>query len=241
MEFTKCPRLFVAADLAPSRTLELEGPQHHYIHHVMRMQEGDGLRLFNGRHGEWGAAIVQTGKRRVSLEIKSKLKDQPAQAQGVHLLYAPIKKNRLDFLIEKAVELGVTDLHPVITARTEVRKLNAERLQAQITEAAEQCERLDMPRLHPEMAADLALARWDTEIPVYACIERDGDALPLSDIVQAGPCAFLVGPEGGFDPAECERFARHGFLKPVSLGQNILRAETACVAALSFRLLRKPS
>lgn len=225
------PRLYTAAALKPGQAVALADSQAHYLKNVLRGKPGDALRLFNGRDGEWAAEIVSLDKKGGALKLVEQIKKQPAPRQPVHLLFAPVKKDRLDFLIEKSVELGVTDLHPIVTNRTEIRKINNERLLAQIIEAAEQCERLDLPTLHALADLPAALQRWDSKIPLYACIERDG-APPLQSANP--PAAFLVGPEGGFDEAEKAGLKKYAFMKPVSLGESILRAETAALKALSL-------
>ncbi len=212
--------------------MALEQGQAHYLKHVLRRQQNDTVRLFNSKDGEWLAALAFTGKKHVVACVRECLRPQPPAASHIHLLFAPIRKNRMDFLIEKAVELGVTDLHPVITANTEHRHINPARLRAQIIEAAEQCERCDIPVL--QESADLAgcLAAWPEAVPVLACLERH-QATALSFPV-SGAVAALVGPEGGLTADEMRLILSFPFVRPVSLGGTILRAETAALKILSL-------
>lgn len=242
-EFIKAPRLYVENDLGHPQDLELSASASHYLCTVMRLKAGDPLRLFNGRDGEWGYALTAAHKKHAIAKPLLCLYEQPAASPRIHLLFAPIKKARMDFLIEKAVELGVTDLHPVFTQNTEVRKINAERLQAQITEAAEQCERLDLPQLHDAitfsdfMAAPHAVTPLPPNTAIFAAIERQ-NAPPLhiatSQSPAATPRAVLIGPEGGFTKEEQERLAAQEAITAVTLGSHILRAETAAIKALSL-------
>lgn len=230
-DYTSTPRLFTAAGLAAGYEIILAPEQAHYLKNVLRLQPTARLRLFNGRDGEWLAVIIAVEKKSASVKLLEQTRKQPVIRKPLHLLFAPLKKDRLDFLVEKAVELGVTDLHPTITNRTEIRKINEDRLQAQITEAAEQCERLEIPRLHPLADLSTRLTKWEQSIPLYACIERfDAPVLRLTP----APAAFLIGPVGGFDDAERELVTRYSFVQPVSLGETVLRAETAALKCLSL-------
>jgi 16S rRNA (uracil1498-N3)-methyltransferase len=227
----KLPRLYVTAPLSAGKNFELDEAQTHYVKNVMRRKEGEQIRCFNGRDGEFTARIETVKKRAVELSAQSQIKTQPPENPKIHLLFAPLKKHRMDQVIEKTVELGVTDLHPVITAHTEVRDLNAERLTAQIIEAAEQSERLDVPTLHPIKDLKSKMAAWDKALPLYWGAETKKDeALMLTQSLKAS--AFLIGPVGGFDTGECEYLAALPFIKPVSLGPRVLRAETAAIFCL---------
>ncbi len=232
----KWPRLYTEPDLAAGQTLSLPDGQAHYLRNVLRMAAGDSVRLFNGRHGEWAAVVVAADKKGVALRCETLLREQPRAGPAVHLLFAPIKKARLDFLVEKAVELGATHLHPVFTQNTENRTLNQERLRAQIMEAAEQCERMDMPRLFPPVPLEDGLRKWPHDTGMLACIERDG-AAPIGQALRTGQneegYAVLTGPEGGFTAEERQKLAAHPFVRTVSLGPLVLRSETAVCAALA--------
>ena len=225
-EMFKLPRLFTRQELSLQIRIELESGQAHYLHNVMRNKAGDAIRLFNGINGEWLGHIESLDKRKVSIVIVEQILSQPENARRIHLLFTPIKKSRLDWMIEKSVELGVTDFHPVLTQNTEVRKINEDRLKTQIFEAAEQCERLIIPELHPLLKIEKAL---EIKVPILSCLERY-DAPPIQSIKEKGDLAFLIGPEGGFTTDEKTRIAQK--TKPVSLGDTILRCETAAIKAL---------
>lgn len=231
-KISKTPRLYVEAALKKGEITPLSPALAHYLRNVLRQGEGDTLRLFNGRDGEWRATLTAIDKKSARAVPQEQIAGQPDNAPRIHLLFAPIKKTRLEWLIEKAVELGATDLHPVLTQNTEMRHLNTERLVAQIIGAAEQCERLDVPALHPLRSLDEALQDWDKTIPLYAALER-ADMPLLSDMNTPAPCAVLIGPEGGFTAEEKDRLLANPAIQPVSLGPRILRAETAALYVLS--------
>lgn len=223
-------RLYTLSDLARGADIALPADQVHYLRNVLRKNPGDSIRLFNGRDGEWRADITGLGKKSGAARTAQQLKPQPPARQKIHLLFAPIKKNRLDILVEKAVELGATDLHPAITNRTEIRSLNENRLRAQIVEAAEQCERMDVPVLHACIPLKQKIQGWDASQTIYWCRERFN--APHISGIPAGPAAFLTGPEGGFDDSEIVFLQNFAFLQPVSLGTAVYRAETAALICL---------
>lgn len=228
------PRLFVPGPLARGAEVALDAGQAHYLSSVLRRKSGDGLRLFDGRSGEWLAEISAIGKKSARAKPLENLAPQPPDLAPLQMIFAPLKKDRMDFLIEKAVELGATGLRPVLTERTTTRTVNSERLRRQIVEAAEQCERFDLPVLHdPEPLAAL-LGWWPGEIPIFACIERVAASHLKVVCGIPGPRAILVGPEGGFSASERETLLKHPALRPASLGPRILRAETAALAALAL-------
>ncbi|MCF8495090.1 MAG: 16S rRNA (uracil(1498)-N(3))-methyltransferase [Alphaproteobacteria bacterium] len=227
-------RLYVREDLAAEGVILLDSKACHYFKNVLRRQEGESFRVFNGRDGEFIARIETLGKKEGRACIVLKLKDQPATVLPLHLLFSPLKKDRMDFLIEKAVELGVTDLHPVLMRRTSNRKINEDRLHAQIIEAAEQCERLTMPTLHPLSSLERVITSW-SGLPLCWARER-GNAQELGTLTEI-PQAFLLGPEGGFDEAECAFLESKTAVKAVSLGERIYRAETAALVCLAYRSL----
>ena len=227
---TKSPRLYTELDLFEGGTVELPKEQAHYLKNVLRKSEGDQVRLFNGRDGEWVYSLSAMGKKGAEARSHEPIRPQTQQGRKIHAYFPPIKKNRMDFMIEKAVELGVTDLHPIITQNTETRKINEERLKAQIIEAAEQCERLDLPVLHP--LVDIFTALNTCKFPVYAAIERMDTPTRIGD--ERADIAVLIGPEGGFTAEEIHRMMALPKLKAVSLGDNILRAETALLKLLSL-------
>lgn len=234
-EYYKLPRLYVGADLAKEAHVRLSPEQVHYLHNVLRRERGAQVRLFNGRDGEWLGTLTTLDKKSGVATMSRQLRVQPAKPVRIHLLFAPIKKTPMEFLVEKAVELGATDLHPVITARTENRHMKEDRLRIQIFEAAEQCERLMIPALHTPAPLAQKLVAWDKAIPILACLERSENAPYISEIMPKGESfGILIGPEGGFDPAEREKLTGLAFIRPVSLGESVLRAETAALKALSL-------
>lgn len=232
-DITKSPRLFVEPALNAGAELAIEGPAHHYLKNVLRIGAGAKIRLFNGRDGEFAATVQSTDKKAVHVALDKQLRAQKKPEREIHLLFAPIKKERMDFLIEKAVELGATHIHPVLTQNTDVRKINEDRLAAQMIEAAEQCERLDIPTLSPAKDLFAALATWNKNILMLAALERF-DAQPLTKRILPGNVAVLIGPSGGFTREEMEKISALSFIQPVSLGENILRSETAAAAALAI-------
>ena len=224
------PRLFVDAPLGPGASVELDGPPAHYLANVLRLKPGDGVKLFDDRSGEWLARIGEVGRRRVALAVEQKLRDREAPAD-LWLLFAPIKRGRIDWLVEKATELGVARLMPVVTARTIVDRVNLERLRAHAIEAAEQCERTALPGLDEPVRLERALADWPAGRLLLFADENGG--APFAEAVAPGPAAILVGPEGGFTGAEREAIASVAAARPVSLGPGILRADTAAIAAIA--------
>lgn len=237
LEFKKLPRLYVDCVLALHAPFALDTAKAHYFRTVLRRQEGHLFRVFNGRDGEYLAEITALSKKDGEATPQKKIQDQPSSARALHLLFAPIKKQRMDFLIEKAVELGVTDLHPVITAHCEVRKINPERIQAQITEAAEQCERMTIPILHDICALKEKLAGKLPPVPVLWCAERL--EAPLLSTKSENAQGFLIGPEGGFDDQEVKILSNTPGIVPVSLGNTIYRAETAALLCLAWARMQK--
>jgi len=202
----------------------------------MRLEPGAGIRAFNGRDGEFTGTLSTLDKKQAVLTLQSRIRQQPQENRRIHLLFAPIRKERMDWLVEKSVELGATDLHPVLTQNTDNRKVNEERMRAQIIEAAEQCERLDIPTLHAADDLFKILTGWNPEIPVLAAVERV-DAPLLSASLPKSELAILIGPSGGFTREEKDQLGRLKCVRPVSLGQTILRSETAAIAALAVLAL----
>ncbi len=228
--YHKLPRLFIPQPLLLNAHISLTAEQAHYLKNVLRLKTTDQLRIFNGTDGEWLAELTIIEKKSAEAIAIQQLKEQDSPKHKIHLYFSPIKKNRMDFLIEKAVELGVTDLHPIITERTEVRKLNTERIEAQIIEAAEQCERVDIPTLHPIIQLPLFLQNPSFDYTILAALERQEAPLLETQDVETG---FLIGPEGGFSPEESKLLNDHTKIQAVSLGTRILRAETAALYMLS--------
>lgn len=228
------PRLYIDFPMRDNSDIPLEQKHAHYLKNVLRKETGQALRVFNGLEGEWIAIVKELDKKRGVATLHKKIKEQDTQNRKIHLIFSPIKKQRLDFVIEKAVELGVTDIHPVIMKRTENRHLNTDRIKAQMIEAAEQCERLCIPILHALVDMDKKLSSWGDRPTIYACVERsDTKELSVYSETYYEDSGFLVGPEGGFDPKEIEGLAQYKVIKPVTLGSKILRAETAALYCLS--------
>lgn len=218
-------------DLSEGVGVALEDGQTHYLRTVMRRQAGDRFRVFNGRDGEWLVLISDVSKKGITATTEKQIAPQPENTGAVHLLFVPIKKHRMDILIEKAVELGVTDIHPVLSARADLRAVNQDRLEAQVREAAEQCERFVIPRVHPLVDLKAKIRDWPQETPLYACIER-GDNTHINDLKPGGDCGFVIGPTGGFDDGEIEYFTSQPKIKALSLGKTVYRAETAAIICL---------
>lgn len=208
----------------------LEGPPANYLANVLRLGTGAQVKLFDDRTGEWLAEIVEAGKKRVTLRVADKLREREA-VPDLWLVFAPIKRGRIDWIAEKASELGVARLVPVLTQRTIVDRVNTERLFAHIIEAAEQCERTALPELAEPVKLDRLLDQWPAGRALLFADEQGGP--PLADVAAAGPAAILIGPEGGFTPGEREAIGAVPEARAVSLGPRILRADTAAVAALS--------
>ncbi len=207
--------------------------QAHYLKNVMRLEDGAGVRVFNAESGEWLAGLMFPSKKAASVSIGKLLRAAEETSVRRHLVFSPIKKDRMDWMIEKAVEMGATDFHPVLMRRSVVRDIKSERMEAQIIEAAEQCERMDIPVLHSPVSLEKFMQQYDGTIPLFAAIERDENAALLSSLAVDGDFAFLVGPEGGFDREEIELLTAQKFTRPVSLGPRILRAETAALYGLA--------
>lgn len=229
-DFHKLPRLFVPQDLGAGEAAALAEAQTHHLLHVLRRKEGDAIRVFNGRDGEWLALLRVEGKKNLVAIARERIREQSPAGLSIHLLFAPIKKARMEWLVEKAVELGATHFHPVFTERTENRHLNETRIGQQIIEAAEQCERMDIPKFLSSESLQKKLQAWPREQIIYACIERrEAPLLPQAE----GDAAFLIGPEGGFSEEEGAYLMSLPFIRAVSLGPRILRAETAALFCLS--------
>lgn len=218
--------------------MPLDKAQAHYLGTVLRKSVGDRIRVFNGRGGEWSAVIDTVSKKGGTLRVDAQLRPHHA-APDIWLLFAPIRKHRTAFIMEKATELGVGALMPVITARTQFPKLNAEKARAQNIEAAEQTERLDIPTLAKPQKLDVLLDSWDKARRIIFADEAYGETKNQSDIIKtlegiSGPCAILIGPEGGFDARERDRLQAMDCVVPVSLGPRILRADTAALSLLTL-------
>ncbi len=227
-------RLYIPHDFAPEITCDLPENQIHYIRNVLRMSAGDQLIVFNGKDGEWIAELTEIAKKRGSISLIEQTRPQSASSD-LWAVFAPIKKARQDFLVEKATELGVSRLLPVITDYCNNARMNKDRVTAQTIEAAEQCERLDMPEIDDLQKLNTLLNTWPEDRTLLVCAEK-GDAVPIATAAQnlkGNPVGILVGPEGGFSDQELELLASKDFTQMIDLGPRILRAETALITALS--------
>ena len=226
------PRLFVETALAPG-PLTLSGPQAHYLVAVMRTKPGDPVKLFNDASGEWLAVASAVGKRDLTLDVQERLREREA-VPDLWLVAAPLKKGRVDWMAEKACELGVARLVPVVTRRTVVDKPNTERLRAHMIEAAEQCGRTAVPEVAEMVKLPALLRDWPAERALFFADELGGAPATEAFAGHSGPAALLIGPEGGFDDAERAAIRAHPAGRPVSLGPRILRGETAAIAATAL-------
>jgi 16S rRNA (uracil1498-N3)-methyltransferase len=228
------PRLYIEAGLAPGALVELSAGQAHRLASVLRLDRGAAVAAFNAEDGEWRCHIAEFGKNRARLAVEHRLRVAEPEPD-LWLLFAPIKRARLDWLVEKATELGASALLPVWTERTQVERLNLERLRAHAISAAEQSERLSVPELRSPEALDRVLALWPAARPLIVC-DESGAGEPIGEAatrLPAGPAAVLVGPEGGFDQTELDALGKLSFVSRVGLGPRVLRAETAALATLA--------
>jgi 16S rRNA (uracil1498-N3)-methyltransferase len=230
----KMQRLFVPDDLGPDVELDAGPQQSHYLTHVLRLSEGAEVLLFNGRHGEWSAAIAAKSKKAVRLKVLDEQRPQPTLPDLVYC-FAPLKQGRLDYLVQKAVEMGAGVLQPVITQHTQVAKPGIERLRANVVEAAEQCGILAVPEVREAEKFERLLSSWDKERRLVFCDEdaSTNNPLPALQAVTEKKLALLVGPEGGFSDEERRMLRALPFVTAIPLGPRILRADTAAVAALA--------
>lgn len=231
----KLPRLYFKESLVSGHDVVLGEAQTHYLKNVMRRKEGDAIRLFNSKHGEFLAEIRGLKKKETILSIERQIKKTAKKAQKIHLCFAPIAKQRQDWLIEKATELGVDSFQPVITQNTDIRSLKYERIQKQLIEASEQSERLDIPVFHDAISFEECLEstkKHPLKHSLLVCVERF-DASPITrNIPETGDISVLIGPAGGFTDEEKHRIKEAQAI-PVHLGENILRCETAAIFVLS--------
>ena len=226
------PRLFVDQLLAPG-PLRLDGAAAHYLISVMRLKPGAPVKLFDNVTGEWLATVAETGKRDLTLAVTDRLRPREA-APDLWLCAAPLKQGRIDWVAEKACELGVARLQPVLTRRTVVDRLNGERLRKHMIEAAEQCDRTALPELTEPVKLDALLRDWPANRTLFFADETGGAPALAAMQARPGPAAVLIGPEGGFDPAEAAAIRALPQAVGISLGPRILRADTAAAAAVSL-------
>ena len=230
-------RLFVDAPLASGARIALSREQANYLLNVLRLAAGDSVIIFNGIDGEWRAEVADTGRKAASLDVVEALRAQQA-GPDIHYLFAPLKHARLDYMVQKAVEMGAARLRPVLTRRTQAQRVNLERMRANVIEAAEQCGILTLADIEETLSLEKALAQWPQDRLLVFCDEDAAMADPVAAIrhraAPGAPIAVLIGPEGGFDPSERTLLMRMEQTLAISLGPRILRADTAAVAALAL-------
>ena len=226
------PRLFVTPPLYAGAQVMLEGPQAHYLVKVMRIQPGDAVVLCDDLTGEWASRVVADGKRDITLMVEARLRARE-EVPDFWLCPALLKKDRFDLVLEKATELGVRAIHPVVTRRCVADKLNPERARAIVVEAAEQCARTALPELAAPVKLDVMLRDWPTARTLFFADELGGTPADAAFAANSGPAALLTGPEGGFDDAERAAIRALPQSVPISLGPRILRGETAALAGIA--------
>jgi 16S rRNA (uracil1498-N3)-methyltransferase len=224
------PRLFVRSALAEGASVALDHGQANYLGNVMRLGEDAELLVFDGQSGEWLARVAEAGKKRMTLAVDRRTRE-PEAIPDVWLAFAPVKRSQTDWLVEKATELGVAKLLPVMTRRTIAERVKLERLEAISIEAAEQCGRTRLPEIAEPQSLARFLEQRDPARTLYFADEGGGE--PAASAFQAGPAIILTGPEGGFTGEERASIRAAPNATPVSLGPRILRAETAALAALA--------
>lgn len=230
----RSPRLYVDAALQRGATVELAAAQAHYLTHVLRLKPGEGVLAFNGRDGEWSAAIAGT-RRAATLEIGEQRRAQTV-AGDLHYVFAPLKTARLDYMVQKAVEMGAARLRPVMTRYSQVTRVNIERMRANAIEAAEQCGILSLPDVEAPVPLSHLLAEWQSTRRLVFCDEDAEATDPIAVLsgLPRSPLAVLIGPEGGFAEDERAALLKLPNVVRLSLGPRILRADTAAVAALAL-------
>jgi len=235
--FYKASRLYVDASLQTGADLVLTKPQMHHLIHVLRLRVGAQILLFNGREGEWLAQLVEIDKKILRVRVECQTKQQPL-ARDLVYCFAPLKSARLDYMVQKATEMGAGQLQPVMTQFTQATHVNLERMQTNIVEAAQQCGLLNLPSLLPPLKLVDLLESWDRDRHLVFCdemlAEEEGDAIiTLAQLVPA-PVALLIGPEGGFSDTERDILRALPFVTAIGLGKRILRSDTAAVAAMAL-------
>lgn len=228
-------RLFVEAGLSEGAEIGLDKAQSNYLCNVLRLGEGSKLLIFNGRDGEWRARLCQAGRKSIFLRAEEKMREQ-RRPIDLHYNFAPLKQARLDYVVQKAVEMGASRIQPILTKRTQVAKINEQRVRANAIEAAEQCGILNIPEIAAPIRFDRFLDGFSPDRLLIFCDEDAEVSNPLAALeVQAQTSlAVLIGPEGGFDESERKELIRLPNVIRLSLGPRILRADTAAVAALAL-------
>jgi 16S rRNA (uracil1498-N3)-methyltransferase len=235
----RSPRLYIDAPLAAGARLALDGAQANYLRNVLRLKAGDGVLVFNGRDGEWHTSLADGGKRSAALTVGEQTRPQTTPLD-LHYLFAPLKHARLDYMVQKAVEMGASRLQPITMQHSQVPRINLERMRANAIEAAEQCGILSIPEIGEPLSFERMIATRESERVLVFCDETADvrDPIAALDVVRQGakspPLAVLIGPEGGFAEHERTALASLPNVVRLSLGPRILRADTAAVAALAL-------
>lgn len=228
-------RLYHPDDLFTDQSLTLNEGQTHYLRHVLRAVIDYRLTVFNERDGEWSSVLTTLSKSTATVTVEEQVR-LATTGPDVSLLFAPIKHDPLTFLMEKATELGVRHFHPTMTERCNMSRVNQDRLVSNVIDAAQQCERFDIPTIHPLMTLSKALDAWKLDVPLFVCQER-GEAPSITGALRSlspnAPVGFLIGPEGGFSSQEIAYLKSFSFTQFINLGPRILRAETAALAAVA--------
>jgi 16S rRNA (uracil1498-N3)-methyltransferase len=228
-------RLYVKDNIAKSELIDIDFQQVHYLRNVMRQTAGQQVSIFNGRDGMWRAEIVEISRNSGVLTPVEKLIEQES-VQDIWLLFSPVKRTRTDMIIEKATELGVKEIHPILTKYTILKRVSVDKFESTAIEAAEQSRRLSIPKIYDIKSLKDTLSVWDTNRNLYY-LDFSDKSVPIAKSLlneeKGKPCAFIIGPEGGFAPEDRELFESYDFCKPISVGPRILRAETAVISAIA--------
>jgi 16S rRNA (uracil1498-N3)-methyltransferase len=231
------PRLFIETPLAAGQRLTLDGVQANYLKNVLRLKAGDGVLVFNGREGEWRASLADASKRAAALTVEEQTREQTPPLD-LHYLFAPLKHARLDYMVQKAVEMGASRLQPVLTQHAQATRVNLERMRANAIEAAEQCGILTIPEIAEPMSFERMIETRESARVLVFCDEAADVRDPVAALQAVGkdrpPLAVLIGPEGGFAEHERTALAAQPNVIRLALGPRILRSDTAAVAALAL-------
>ncbi|MEG6508737.1 16S rRNA (uracil(1498)-N(3))-methyltransferase [Methyloligella sp. 2.7D] len=232
---SKLQRLFVKAQMRAGAEVECPAAQSHYLANVLRLKPGDNILLFNGEEGEWLGELISAGKSGARLRLVDQTRPQSA-GPDLHYLFSPLKRARLDYMAQKATEMGVSRLQPVIMRHTVAERVRIDRLEANAVEAAEQCGVLRVPEVDEPVKLPKLLQNWNADRRIVFADEQAGGQSPLQSLeaIAPGPLALLIGPEGGFHEEERAMLLEKPFVHPISLGPRIMRADTAAVAALAL-------